>query len=347
VADPAAPLLEVDDLEVSFRTRAGVVRAVDHLSLSVQPREMLGIVGESGSGKSVAMYSLIGLIRDPNATISGRVRFEGRDLLGLPDDELRAVRGKQIAMVFQDPMTSLTPVYTVGWQIVEQIRTHEQVTKRQARARAIALLGEVGIPDPGRRVDSYPHELSGGMRQRVVIAMALSCSPKLLIADEPTTALDVTTQAQILELMRTLQRTHGSSIVIITHDMGVISEVADRVVVMYAGRPVELGPKRAVIRTPRHPYTWGLLGAVPRIGAQRRRLATIPGVAASPFATPVGCAFAPRCPARFDACELRPALAGDDGHLDACWLPADERAQIRRRFAAAASAAPESLEDAS
>jgi peptide/nickel transport system ATP-binding protein len=333
------PLLEVDDLEVGFRTRAGIVRAVDHLSLTVGTQEMLGIVGESGSGKSVAMYSLIGLIRDPNVTISGRVRFEGRDLLGLPDEELRAIRGKQIAMVFQDPMTSLTPVYTVGWQIVEQIRTHEQVSKRVARARAISLLGEVGIPDPGRRVDSYPHELSGGMRQRVVIAMALSCSPKLLIADEPTTALDVTTQAQILELMATLQRTHGSSIVIITHDMGVISQVADRVVVMYAGRPVEVGPKRAVIRTPRHPYTWGLLGAVPRIGAQRRRLATIPGAAASPLATPVGCAFAPRCAARFAACEARPTLAGDDDHLDACWLPRDERGELRRRFSEASEGA--------
>jgi peptide/nickel transport system ATP-binding protein len=335
----AEPLLEVDDLEVSFRTRAGLVRAVDHLSLTVRPQEMLGIVGESGSGKSVAMYSLIGLIRDPNVTISGRVRFEGRDLLGLPDEELRAIRGKQIAMVFQDPMTSLTPVYTVGWQIVEQIRTHEQVSKRAARARAVELLGEVGIPDPGRRVDSYPHELSGGMRQRVVIAMALSCSPKLLIADEPTTALDVTTQAQILELMATLQRTFGSSIVIITHDMGVISQVADRVVVMYAGRPVEVGPKRAVIRTPRHPYTWGLLGAVPRIGTQRRRLATIPGAAASPLATPVGCAFAPRCAARFEACDVRPALAGDDDHLDACWLPRDQRGELRRRFSEASEGA--------
>jgi peptide/nickel transport system ATP-binding protein len=340
VPEASAPLLEVDDLEVGFRTRAGVVRAVDHLSLTVRPQEMLGIVGESGSGKSVAMYSLIGLIRDPNVTISGRVRFEGRELLGLPDEELRAIRGKQIAMVFQDPMTSLTPVYTVGWQIVEQIRTHEQVSKRVAQARAVELLGEVGIPDPGRRVDSYPHELSGGMRQRVVIAMALSCSPKLLIADEPTTALDVTTQAQILELMAGLQRTFGSSIVIITHDMGVISQVADRVVVMYAGRPVEVGPKRAVIRTPQHPYTWGLLGAVPRVGTQRRRLATIPGAPASPLATPVGCAFAPRCAARFEACDVRPPLAGDDDHLDACWLPREDgRAGLRRRFSDASEGA--------
>jgi len=324
----------VDDLKVSFATRDGVVRAVDGLSLSVGRQEVVGIVGESGSGKSVSMYSLLGLVRDANVTISGRVRFEGRDILGLPDEDLRVIRGRDVAMIFQDPMTALTPVYNVGWQIVEQIRAHEDVTKAQARARAVELLGEVGIPDPARRVDLYPHEFSGGMRQRVVIAMALSCHPRLLIADEPTTALDVTTQAQILELIKKLQATYGSSVVLITHDMGVISEMADRVVVMYAGRPVEVGDRREVIRQPRHPYTWGLLGAVPRVESKRNRLVTIPGTAVSPLNLPVGCAFAPRCAHRFEACDQRPDLHGQGAHLDACWLSDEQKVQIRARVAA-------------
>jgi peptide/nickel transport system ATP-binding protein len=334
---PPPPILEIENLKVSFHLRAGVVRAVDDLSLSVGPREVLGIVGESGSGKSVAMYSVLGLVRDPNTTISGKVRFQGRELLSLDDRAMQEIRGRDVAMIFQDPMTALTPVYTVGWQISEQIRAHEKVSKREARNRSVALLAEVGIPDPARRVDSYPHEFSGGMRQRAVIAMALSCNPKLLIADEPTTALDVTTQAQILDLMGKLQETHGSSIVLITHDMGVISEFADRVVVMYAGRPVEEGPKRDVIREPRHPYTWGLLGAVPRLASNRRRLATIPGAPVSPINIPPGCAFAPRCACRFDKCGLRPELAGTDGHRDACWLPADERGRLRLRVAESVS----------
>ncbi len=332
----SAPLLSIEDLHVHFRTRLGVVRAVDGLSLSVGSKEVLGIVGESGSGKSVAMYSVLGLIRNRNATIEGRVEFLGRQLLGLPDKELRSVRGREIGMIFQDPMTALTPVFTVGWQIAEQVRTHTGATRRQARARAAELLGEVGIPDPVHRLDNYPHEFSGGMRQRVVIAMALSCNPRLLIADEPTTALDVTTQAQILDLMRRLQETHGSSIVIITHDMGVISEIADRVVVMYAGRPVEVGPKQAVIRAPQHPYTWGLLGAVPRLSGRRRRLATIPGSPGSPYAQRPGCAFAPRCAWRFEACEQRPELGGEGGHLDACLLPRPGRAALRAGVAEAA-----------
>jgi len=327
----STPLLEVEDLRVSFNTREGLVQAVDGLSISVGRKEVVGIVGESGSGKSVAMYSLLGLVRDANVSISGHVRYEGREILGLPDDEMRSIRGRDVAMIFQDPMTALTPVYTVGWQIVEQIRAHEDVTKAQAHARAVELLGEVGIPDPARRVHLYPHEFSGGMRQRVVIAMALSCHPKLLIADEPTTALDVTTQAQILELLRRLQATYDSSIVLITHDMGVISEMADRVVVMYAGRPVEVGGRRDVIRTPRHPYTWGLLGAVPRVESKRTRLVTIPGVAVSPLDLPPGCAFAPRCAYRFEMCDQRPALRGDDGHLDACWLDPTRKVEIRRR----------------
>jgi peptide/nickel transport system ATP-binding protein len=324
----------VEELRVSFATRGGEVKAVDGLSVTVGRKEVVGIVGESGSGKSVAMYSLLGLVRDANVTITGHVRFEGREILGLPDDEMRSIRGRDVAMIFQDPMTALTPVYTVGWQIVEQIRTHENVTKQQAHARAIELLGEVGIPDPTRRVHLYPHEFSGGMRQRVVIAMALSCHPKLLIADEPTTALDVTTQAQILELLRRMQETYDSSIVLITHDMGVISEMADRVVVMYAGRPVEVGDRRAVIRTPRHPYTWGLLGAVPRVESKRTRLVTIPGTPVSPLDLPAGCAFAPRCAYRFERCDERPLLRGDDGHLDACWLDPVRKVEIRAAVAA-------------
>jgi len=334
----ASPLLQIEDLRVTFHTRAGPVRAVDGLSLSVAPREVLGIVGESGSGKSVAMYSVLGLVRDPNAEVSGRVRFRGRDLVGLGDRALREVRGREVAMIFQDPMTALTPVYTVGWHIAEQIRAHGRASRRTARARAIDLLGEVGIPDPRRRVDNYPHEFSGGMRQRVVIAMALSCNPALLIADEPTTALDVTTQAQILDLMRRLQASHGSSIVLITHNMGVISEIADRVVVMYAGRAVEAGPKQAVIRSPQHPYTWGLLGAVPRLGAKRRRLLTIPGAPVSPLDVPPGCAFAPRCAERFAACGARPELGGPGDHRDACWLPREDRERRRLRAAARAAA---------
>ncbi len=328
--DTIPALLEVEDLRVSFATRGGVVRAVDGLSMRVGQKEVVGIVGESGSGKSVSMYSLLGLLRDPNVSITGSVKFQGREILGLSDKELRELRGRDIAMIFQDPMTALTPVYKVGWQIEEQIRTHTELTKHQARARAIELLAEVGIPDPQHRINQYPHEFSGGMRQRVVIAMALSCNPKLLIADEPTTALDVTTQAQILELMKKLQASYDSSIVLITHDMGVISEMADRVVVMYAGRPVEIGARREVIREARHPYTWGLLGAVPRVEAKRSRLVTIPGNPVSPLNIPAGCAFGPRCAHRFAACDERPVMRGE-GHLDACWLSDEQKVTLRSK----------------
>jgi peptide/nickel transport system ATP-binding protein len=321
--------LSVRDLKVSFSTRQGVVRAVDGLSFDVGAKEVLGIVGESGSGKSVAMYSMLGLVRDANVEISGSVTFQGREILGLSDKEMQSVRGGEVGMIFQDPMTALTPVYTVGWQLVEQLRAHNDMTKEQARERAIELLAEVGIPDPKNRVNHYPHEFSGGMRQRVVIAMALSCNPKLLIADEPTTALDVTTQAQILDLMERLQERHGSSIVIITHDMGVIAEIADRVIVMYAGRPAEIGPELDVVRSPRHPYTWGLLGAVPRADVKNRRLVTIPGNAVSPLAVPDGCAFAARCPHKMDICDERPVLRGANNHLDACWLTDEQRLAIR------------------
>ncbi|MFF0013706.1 ABC transporter ATP-binding protein [Streptomyces sp. NPDC005374] len=329
---PDEPLLDVRDLTVRFRTRQGMVTAVDGLSLSVAPGEVLGVVGESGSGKSVSMLAVLRLLTNPNVTVSGEVRFRGRDLLTLPDQEMRAVRGREIAMVFQDPMTALTPVYTVGWQIAEAIRAHEHVSRKEARARAVQLLSDVGIPDAASRVNAYPHEFSGGMRQRAVIAMALSCSPSLLIADEPTTALDVTVQAQILDLMRELNA-GGSAMVLITHDMGVVSQIADRVLVMYGGRVAEEGPRRAVFHGPRHPYTWGLLDSVPRVGGARlRRLPTIAGMPVSPGAVPDGCAFAPRCRLRHERCEERPVPSaghGDAAHRDACWLPPDDRAALR------------------
>jgi peptide/nickel transport system ATP-binding protein len=335
------PLLDVRDLRVTFRTRRGTVTAVDGLSFTVGRGEVLGIVGESGSGKTVSVMSVLKLIRDPNASVSGTVSFNGRNLLDLSDKELRAVRGRDIAMIFQDPMTALTPVYTVGWHIAEQLRAHDPVSRSEARQRAITLLDEVGIPNPAQRIDSYPHEFSGGMRQRAVIAMALACNPKLLIADEPTTALDVTTQAQILDLMRRLRETHGSSILVITHDMGVVSEIADQVLVMYGGRAVEQGPRTEVFHRPRHPYTWGLLGSVPRVtGARIRRLAAIPGSPVSPLDVPAGCAFAPRCGFRHAACDDRPDLRGSGGHQDACWLPLDGRDTLRAQAATGRATTP-------
>ena len=327
-------LLEVHDLSVSFRTENGVVHAVDGLSLSLALGEVVGIVGESGSGKTVSMMAVMRLIRDPNAVIEGQVLLRGRDLMELPQNEMRLVRGGEIAMIFQDPMTALTPVYTVGWQIAEQLRAHEAMTRKQARARVVELLAEVGISNPGRRLDEYPHQFSGGMRQRVMIAMALSCNPSILIADEPTTALDVTIQAQILELMKRLQRDHGSSILLITHDMGVVSDLAERVAVMYAGSVVEEGPKAAVFRDPQHPYTWGLLGSIPRVGRPRvRRLTAIPGTPPSLLAPPEGCRFAPRCPHRFDRCSIRPELAPrvSADRLDACHLDPAIRPSLRQR----------------
>jgi peptide/nickel transport system ATP-binding protein len=325
-------LLEIRDLHVSFRTENGVVRAVDGLSLTVDVDDVVGIVGESGSGKTVSMMAVMRLIRDPNAVVTGEVWLRGRNLMQLPAREMRKVRGGEIAMVFQDPMTALTPVYTVGWQIAEQLRAHERMSRRTARQRSIELLAEVGIPNPDRRVNQYPHEFSGGMRQRVMIAMALSCNPALLIADEPTTALDVTIQAQILELMKRLRRDHGSSILIITHDMGVVSDLAERVIVMYAGGVVEEGTKEAVFRDPQHPYTWGLLDSIPRVSRTRsRRLAVIPGQPPSLLAPPPGCRFAPRCAYRFDACDVRPELLPRVAptHSDACFLDPVQRPELR------------------
>jgi peptide/nickel transport system ATP-binding protein len=332
--EPAGqPLLEVRDLRVSFRTEDGVVRAVDDLSLQVLPGGILGIVGESGSGKTVSMMAVMRLIRDPNAVVEGEVLYRGRDLMQLSKREMRSVRGREIAMIFQDPMTALTPVYTIGWQIAEQLRAHERVSRDRARTRAIELLDEVGIPNPRRRVDDYPHQFSGGMRQRVMIAIALACNPPLLIADEPTTALDVTIQAQILELMKRLQRDHGSSIVLITHDMGVVADVAERVVVMYAGRVVEEAPKASLFRDPQHPYTWGLLGSVPRVDRPRlRRLAAIPGTPPSLLAPPEGCVFEPRCRHRFELCSTRPELLErvDRNRRDACYLDPAVRPGLRQ-----------------
>jgi peptide/nickel transport system ATP-binding protein len=323
-------MLQVRSLTVSFRTALGVVRAVDGISFDVAEREILGIVGESGSGKTISLLAVMGLIDDPNVIIEGSIVYKGQELLGLPQRRLRHVRGKEIAMIFQDPMTALTPVYTIGWQIAEQVLIHDRVSHRAARRRAVELLEAVGIPNPATAVDRYPHQLSGGMRQRAVIAMALSCNPSLLIADEPTTALDVTVQAQILDLIQRLRHDFGSAILLITHDMGVVAEIADRVMVMYAGRVVERGGKRGLFTGPWHPYTWGLLDSIPPIeGARPRRLKSIAGMPPSLLELPRGCAFGPRCRHRIALCDDRPELAGDEGHAAACWLPPELRDTLR------------------
>jgi peptide/nickel transport system ATP-binding protein len=335
-------LLEIRDLHVRFETRDGVVHAVDGVSLEVDRRRTLGVVGESGSGKSVTALTVMGLTRLPNATIEGTVLLDGVDLLELPPDELRRVRGKRVAMIFQDPLSSLHPLYKIGWQLVEAIRAHERVSERAARARALEALQEVGIPSAADRLQSYPHELSGGMRQRVMIAMALVLDPELLIADEPTTALDVTVQAQILDLVRALQADHGTAVVLITHDLGVIAETAHDVAVMYAGRVAELGPLTGVIDRPEHPYTWGLLQSLP--GAETSRsepLHPIEGTPPSLIAVPSGCAFHPRCPYVLPVCPReRPALLPTaPGHAVACHLPVPTRraigAEVRARGARA------------
>ena len=313
-------MLSVRDLKVSFRTEQGLAQAIDSVSFDVAEGEILGVVGESGSGKTVSLLAVMGLINEPNAVIEGSIRYRGRELIGLPARAMRELRGREIAMIFQDPMTALTPVYTIGWQIAEQIRAHERTGAAAARQRAIALLAEVNIPNPDEAVDRYPHQLSGGMRQRAVIAMALSCNPALLVADEPTTALDVTVQAQILDLVRKLQRNHGSAVVFITHDMGVIAEIADRVMVMYAGRVVEQGTKRDLFLAPRHPYTRALLDSIPPLeGPRPRRLTSIPGAPPAMLDRPPGCAFGPRCGYRFERCSAVPPLTGG-AHAAACFL---------------------------
>jgi oligopeptide/dipeptide ABC transporter ATP-binding protein len=318
-------ILSVRDLSVRFATDGGVVRAVEGVSFELDKGEILAIVGESGSGKSVTAQTILGLTRAPNATITGSVEFDGRDLNELGDDQLRDVRGKRIAMIFQDPMTSLNPVYRIGDQIVEMIRAHRKVSKREAQENAVELLRSVGIPNPERRVHDYPHEFSGGMRQRVMIAMALALDPDVLIADEPTTALDVTVQAQILRLLDRLNRERGLAVVLITHDLGVVAEIADRVAVMYAGQIVEDATLENLFYDPQHPYTWGLLGSLARLDQPRPvRLAQIVGAPPSLLNPPTGCRFAPRCPHEFDKCAEPPPL-----HGDRCWLEPAEKRRLR------------------
>ena len=321
------PLLEVRDLTTYFFTGAGIVRAVDGVSFALAPGEAVGLVGESGCGKSVTALSIMGLVPSPpGRTLAGQVLFDGRDLLGLPESELRRVRGGEIAMVFQDPMTSLNPVLPIGLQLVESLEFHRGASRRVARRRAIELLDLVGIPAPARRIDDYPHQFSGGMRQRVMIAMAISCQPRLLIADEPTTALDVTIQAQILDLLRRLRRELGMALILITHDLGVVAGICDRVNVMYAGFVVEQAPTRHLFARPRHPYTLGLLNSVPRIDRPLgARLIPIEGMPPDLIAEPAGCPFAPRCTFRIERCTAEaPALArvldGQADHRAACWV---------------------------
>ena len=329
----ADPLLEVRDLKVSFRTEDGLVKAVDGVSFNVDQGEVLGIVGESGSGKSVTMLTVVRLIHDPNAVFEGEVLYKGRSLMELSEKEMREVRGREIAMIFQDPMASLNPVYRIGWQIEEQIRAHMPVSKREASRRAVGLLAAVGIPHPEQRVNDYPHQFSGGMRQRAMIALALSCDPDLLIADEPTTALDVTIQAQILELIGRLRHEFRSAVVLITHDMGVIADTAERMLVMYAGRVVEQGTTHDLFYDPQHPYTWGLLGSIPRLDRPKaKRLAAIEGQPPSLIGLPPGCHFAPRCAHAFERCVAEdPQLTAQvgSGHVDACHLPTEEKRRRR------------------
>ena len=320
----AERLLEVKDLHVHFHTEDGIVRAVDGVSFELERGKVLGIVGESGSGKSVTAMTLMGLTRDVNTRFQGEVLYKGRDLLKLPETAMQDFRGNEMGMIFQDPMTSLNPVYRIGDQIVEAIRTHEDLDKRGAKRRAVDLLRQVGIPRPEVRVDDYPHQFSGGMRQRAMIAMALSCNPSILIADEPTTALDVTIQAQIVELINRLKDDFDSAVIFITHDLGVIADIADEIIVMYAGRVVERGSKRDVFYDPQMPYTWGLLGSIPRLDRPRvERLHTIEGAPPSLINLPEGCKFRPRCPHAFEKCREEPGLenrVGTPGHLDRCWL---------------------------
>ncbi len=323
---PGGPVLEVEGLKTHFFTRDGVVRAVDGLSFSVGPGETLAIVGESGCGKSVTSLSILRLIASPPGRIvEGAIRFEGRDLLALSEAEMRDVRGNEISMVFQEPMTSLNPVLTIGRQVAEALILHRGLNRSAARTRSVEMLALVNIPEPARRVDEYPHQMSGGMRQRVMIAMALACNPRLLIADEPTTALDVTIQAQILDLMRGLKEKTGAAIVLITHDLGVVAEMAQRVVVMYAGRKVEEAPVDALFAHPRHPYTRGLLHSIPRLGAsatgERKRLEEIRGMVPSMREAIPGCVFAPRCAYATEQCRTQypPLEVKADGHSVACW----------------------------
>ena len=326
----AEPLLQVRDLKVHFDTMDGVVKAVDGISFNVERGETLGVVGESGSGKSVTFLSIMGLVAKGAARFEGEVIYQGRNLLEMSSDDMRQIRGDEIGMIFQDPMTSLHPMYRVGDQIVEAIRAHRDMSKRDAMAKTVDLLKRVGIPAPEERARQYPHEYSGGMRQRAMIAMSLALDPDLLIADEPTTALDVTVQAQIMELLGRMKEEFNVGVVLITHDLGVIADVADSVMVMYAGRAIELGPKESVFSTPLHPYTWGLLESIPVVERRVERLIPIEGSPPSLINVPPGCPFHPRCPHRFEPCDKdRPALEDrGGGHPDACHLTVEDKRKL-------------------
>ncbi len=334
----APPILQVRDLAVSFATDAGIVQAVDGVSFDLRAGEVLAIVGESGCGKSVTAMTLLGLTRSPNARFDGTAHYGDTELVGASEEQLRAIRGAKIAMVFQDAMAALNPVQRIGRQIAEQIQAHDDVSSADARARSIALLERVGIPRASERIDAYPHEFSGGMRQRVMIALALSCEPRILIADEPTTALDVTIQAQILERFRELREQTNAALILVTHDLGVVADIADRVAVMYAGRIVEQGTLDEIFYDPRHPYTWGLLGSIARLDRPRPdRLPTIAGLPPSLADRPQGCHLRPRCPHEFAQCTTVPPLAvrGAEGakpageHTDRCWLAHERKLALR------------------
>jgi oligopeptide/dipeptide ABC transporter ATP-binding protein len=330
----AERLLDVENLQVSFTTEDGVVRAVDGVSFTLDRGEVVAIVGESGSGKSVSVMSLMGLTRSANARFGGSAKLGGQDLVTASEKELESIRGKEIAMIFQDPISSLSPVHRIGDQIVEQIRAHEDISKAVALDRAVELMERVGIPSARDRARAYPHEFSGGMRQRAMIAMALSLSPSVLIADEPTTALDVTIQAQILTEIKHLSEESNSGVIFVTHDLGVVADIADRVLVMYSGRVVEQGTLDEIFYDPQHPYTWGLLGSITRMDREPpRRLPAIPGQPPSLANTPQGCHFRPRCPHAFDRCVEVPALEArvpdDPEHTDRCWLSLSDKRSLR------------------
>ena len=320
----AEPVLSVQNLRVEFPTRHGVLTAIDDVSFDVAPGEVLGIVGESGAGKSITGTAIIGLLDPPGRVAGGKVLLEGQRIDDLPPARMRRLRGRRIGMVFQDPLTSLNPLYSVGYQLTQTIRTHLAIGERAARERAIALLEEVGIPAARRRIDAYPHQFSGGMRQRVVIALALAADPVLVIADEPTTALDVSVQAQIINVLKTMCREHGASVVLITHDMGVIAETADRVAVMYAGRIAEIGPVKRLVHHPLHPYTAGLMGSIPTLDHAEPRLKQIAGSMPRLDSIPDGCPFHPRCEHAFDTCrKVRPEPMPVEASRVACWLHRD------------------------
>jgi peptide/nickel transport system ATP-binding protein len=323
------PLLEVRHLRVEFPTRRGTLVALDDVSFDIAPGEILGVVGESGAGKSLTGAAIIGLLEPPGRIAAGEIRLEGQRIDNLPYDQMRRIRGRQIGAIFQDPLTSLNPLYTIGRQLIETIQTHLPVNAEDARARAVALLSETGISAAEDRIDQYPHQFSGGMRQRVVIALALAAEPKLIVADEPTTALDVSIQAQIIALLKRLTKQHGAAVMLVTHDMGVIAEASDRVAVMYAGRIVEVGPVQQVIHQSAHPYTAGLMGSIPSMDRARDRLLQIDGAMPRLNAIPQGCAFNPRCPQVFERCrQERPDLMPGKTTRAACWLLGNETTQV-------------------